>query len=162
MIVVTKLFEWKTQFNKGKQGEADFIHLYRGGALQPSEIRAYDYDRREDGARIELKADQYPIESTPNFFIERWSVFEQQKPGSLWQSVSKADVFIYWFAKSGVYFEFENIQAAITQVEALIIEHNLQPVYVQNRGYRGMGYRVKRVLLKEYYKEIRCDEDTGV
>lgn len=148
-----KVFGWKEKFQQGMDAEDIFPSIYQGDALVKHESKAYDFDR-EDGARVELKADQYPIEKTENFFIERWSVVEQQKPGSLWQSVDKADVFIYFYAKSGVYFEFSDIRATLEAVEKYILTEAPREVYIQNRNYRGMGYKIPRTALAHLCKEV--------
>jgi hypothetical protein len=149
-----KVFGWKEKFQQGMDAEDIFPSIYQGEPLVKHPSRAYDFDRA-DGMRVELKADQYPIDRSPNFFIERWSVVEQQKPGSLWQSVDKADVFIYFYAKSGVYFEFKDIPAVIREVEKYILTNAPKEMYIQNKGYKGMGYKIPREILKHLYNEVR-------
>ena len=158
---MSKVFGWKEQFSKGKKAEALFPQQYQGGQLMlPEEgVRAYDFERIDDGMRVELKGDQYDMEKTRNFFIERWSVVQEgkePKPGSIWQSVSRADIFIYLFVKNGIYFEFEDIPAVIEAVELYVKENNVPLFDVQNKGYKGQGYRIPREALKHLYTEVKC------
>jgi hypothetical protein len=153
---MSKTFGWKTQFDKGMDGETLFQSIYTGQSLTKSETREYDFDR-EDGKRVELKTDSYDIDKTKNFFIERWSVFEKKKPGSVWQSIDKADVFIYFFSKNKVWFEFPDIVALVAAVEDYVAEHEVPLVFVQNKGYNGAGYRIPRNVLAHLCKEGRCE-----
>jgi len=153
---MSKIFGWGEKFKQGMDAESLFPSLYKGGVLTKHETREFDFDR-DDGARVELKADQYPIERTVCFFIERWSVFEQKKPGSLWQSVNKADIFIYYFAKSGVYFEFEDIPAAIFEILKFVDSQNLELIFIKNKGYCGAGWKIPRSVLQHLYKEVQVN-----
>ena len=158
---MAKVFGWKEQFSKGKKMESIFPSLYQGGQLMEPDppTRAYDFERVDDGLRVELKSDFYPIEKTKNLFVERWSVVQEgkePKPGSIWKSVSHADLFVYFFAVSGVYFEFDNIPAVIDAVEKYVEENNVPLIDVQNKGYKGQGYRIPREALKHLYTEVKC------
>jgi hypothetical protein len=147
---MAKVYSWKEQLEKGTKAEELFLlrcHL----ELTPAETRDYDFTT-PDGLRVELKTDFYGELRTPNFFIERWSVMEQGKPGGPWQSLGKnVDLYIYLYADTGSYFVFSDLQALCTAVEKL----NLPVIPVRNKGYCGGGYKVPRTALSELFKHYK-------
>lgn len=150
-----KVFSFKEQLELGKKAESEFIKKYKGPKLHPHDGREYDFDR-EDGAKVELKTDTYDMDKTPNFFIERWSVVEKQKPGSVWQSYEKGvDVFVYYFINNGVYFEFDDLASLIFAVEAYVALAHPSECVIKNKDYSGMGWRVPREVLQSLYKEVK-------
>jgi hypothetical protein len=159
-----ELFGFKRQLAFGEMGEA--IILEWDTRLKKHDGREYDFDR-DDGKKVELKTDSYPIEKTPNFFIERYSVYEkagvvlppsQRKPGSLWQSLEKGvNVFMYMFlpkeGNKATVFTFESLRRMTTAVEKYLEENKPEPVLVRNSGYCALGYRVPRKILAKLYEE---------
>ena len=140
---MAKVYTWKEQLEKGMKAEElflDICHL----RLTKSETRDYDFLTR-DGRRVELKTDFYGEDRTPNFFIERWSVMEDEKPGGPWQSKEKkVDLFIYLYADTGAYYVFSDLRALCKAVEKL----NLPIIPVKNRGYSGGGFKVPREAIR--------------
>lgn len=147
---MAKVYSWKEQLEKGMKAEQlflDICHLH----LTKSDTRDYDFITR-DGRRVELKTDFYGEMKTPNFFIERWSVMEDKKPGGPWQSkAKKVDLFIYLYADTGVYYVFYDLAAMCAAVDKL----NLPVIPVKNKGYCGGGYKVPRQALKGLYRRYK-------
>lgn len=137
-----KTFGFQEQLKIGSDGEAKFILGYPGAKLIPFAGREYDFDR-EDGKRVELKTDTYV--GSPNFFFERWSDEARQKPGSVWQSIDKADVFIYCFINEGVYYEFPRMKILLNRLEKLIVGMPL--IKIKNRGWTAGGYKIPRASI---------------
>ena len=147
---MAKVYSWKQQLEKGMKAEElflDICHL----KLEKADTRDYDFVTR-DGRRVELKTDFYGEDRTPNFFIERWSVMEQDKPGGPWQSRGKkVDLFIYLYADTGTYYVFSDLKALCRTVEKM----DLPIIPVKNRGYSGGGYKVPRESLKGLYRKYK-------
>jgi hypothetical protein len=120
--------------------------------LLPFREHAFDF-LRDDGRRIEVKTDWYSLDKTEYFFIERWSSIEKKKPGGPWQSLGKADVFVYLFIRDGVYFEFEDMAAFVGELERMIPD--LPLIRIPNKGYTGGGYKVPMAALAHLYTDYR-------
>lgn len=136
---MAKVYTWKEQLEKGTKAEKLFLDLCHL-RLTKSDTRDYDFVTR-DGRRVELKTDFYGELRSENFFIERWSVVEQEKPGGPWQSKDKkVDLFIYLYADTGTYYVFNDLKTLCKTVEKL----SLPLVFVRNKGYNGGGFKVPR------------------
>ena len=134
-----KVYSWKQQLEKGMKAEELFLDICHLN-LTKSDTRDYDFVTR-DGRKVELKTDFYGEERTPNFFMERWSVMEQEKPGGPWQSKGKqVDLFIYLYADTGTYYVFSDLRALCRVVEKM----NLPVVPDRNKRYARGGYTVPR------------------
>ena len=150
-------FGFKTQLEVGQAGEAEFLERY------PTKLTIHpDRDGdfiHPDGRKLELKTDTYSMQKTPNFFIERWSVLHQEKPGSLWQAHEHGcSIFCYYFVKNSTYFRIADIPAAIARVETYIEEQKPGMVYVKNRGYITGGYKIPRALLEDLTEEFTWED----
>ena len=137
-------FNFKTQLKAGQLGEVLYFNAHPD--LTRTDGMAADFIR-SDGKGIELKTDFYSIESTPNFFLERWSVKEQEKPGGVWQSASKGiDYFAYFFVPSLVVYTFP-VDKLLERMKEL--EPKLAPFPIKNSSYTTVGYRVNRDLVSD-------------
>ncbi len=155
---MTKQFNFKTQLEVGQAGEAEFMERY------PHKLQVHP-DRDGDfvdskGRKLELKTDTYDMRKTPNFFIERWSVLDKEKPGSLWQAHEHGcQIFCYYFVTNKTYFKIDNIPSAIQKVEKWIEETKPSLVYVKNRGYITAGYKVPRSVLAGLTTEYHWEDE---
>lgn len=134
---------------KGKAGEALLRELW-------PELVPIEGGRRGDfmlnGHKVELKSDQYDMEKTENFFIERWSSVHDKKPGSLWQALEHECVtFIYWYPKNRTAFIFSTLDVK-NYMDHLIPDLKLKPIEIYNVRWISVGYKVKRELLKDFYE----------
>jgi hypothetical protein len=152
-----KAFSFKDQLAIGEDGERLFIECYPR-PLRKNHSRNSDLVCLVTGERIELKTDTYPVGETDNFFIERWSNLEEQKPGSLWQSRRKADVFIYYYSNDGLYWEFRNIKALIKRLEDLEKQGLLPVRTVPNKGWTTSGFLVKRRLIEDLAEGLKLEK----
>jgi hypothetical protein len=153
----TKVFDFAEQLSKGNQAESELPDIYQklfNSTLTKHTDYAYDFSS-DDGKKVELKTDFYDHSKTRNFFIERWSDFDKEKPGSLWQSVPKGvNQFIYWYKTSGKLYVFTvDLDKLIGIIEQLVEEKHIEMKFIQNKGYKGGGWCIPRNLLKDYYKE---------
>ncbi len=132
-------FNFKTQLKAGQLGEI----LYANAHPTYTRTDGMTCDFHTDsGSSLELKTDFYSLESTPNFFMERWSVKEQSKPGGPWQSMSKGiDYFAYFYVPSLTIFTFP-VKELVERLEKL--EPSLSPFPIKNSSYTTIGYRVAR------------------
>lgn len=150
------MFDFKEQLDKGNQAETEFPDIYQKlFNIQAVKHEDFSYDFDAADKRIELKTDFYAHEKTRNFFIERWSDFDKEKPGSLWQSVPKGvNQFIYWYKTSNKLYVFTvDLDKLIGIIEQLVEDKNIPMKYIQNKTYRGGGWCVPRALLKDYFTE---------
>lgn len=130
-----------SSLKKGKDAEAKLLKLW------PELVRldGKKGDFTLDGVKMEIKSDYYGLARTKNLFIERWSDFDRKKPGSVWQAVNHGcDLFFYWFPADQVGFLF-NTAELLTHLEHT--EHQYNPVFVQNKSWRTVGYKVPIVSL---------------
>lgn len=147
---MTKVFDFKEQLKIGDAGEQLLLEHYKGPKLSLFPGREYDFDRA-DGLRVELKSDSY--KNSRNFFFERYSDYEKKKPGSVWQSVGKADVFVYMFVNERVYYEFSDLPLLLSTLDD--ITRNMYAVLIRNKGWTASGYKVPRSKLEHLYQEVR-------
>lgn len=154
---MTKKFGWKEQFTQGKAKEKIFAEAYtiNGEELIESGVRAFDFYTSKTKQKVELKSDSY---TSGNFFIEYYSVMEQEKLGSFWQSRDHGvDIFIYWFPNMGEVYTFRNLPAVCEYIEQYIESMNIQPTLVPNHGYNGLGYKIPKVALEHLYEKDTYD-----
>ena len=137
-----KIFDFKTEMNKGDKGELEFLKYYPKAVKHPT--REHDFDL--DGKKIELKSDFYTFEDTDNFFIERYSDYDKLKDGSVWQS-AHCDYFVYYFINEGVFFWFD-----MTKFRKFLDEYikNKSYVLIRNRAWTALGYKVPRDICKDF------------
>lgn len=121
---------------KGLDAEAKLLELWP--ELVRLDGRKGDFTL--EGIKMEVKSDFYGLSRTKNLFIERWSNFDRKKPGSVWQALEHGcDLFFYWFPADQVGFLFST-RELLALVEAT--EHKYDPVFVQNKSWRTVGYKV--------------------
>lgn len=147
-----RVFSWKEQLAYGLQAQQDFHEIYHK-PLTAASTFAYDFKVVSTGEKLELKTDDWDHEETPNFFFERFSVWEKQSPGGPWQSRRKrVDVFVYYFARNGIYYEFRDIKKLCKVLDRIIRQEKLGMILIKNQGYRTGGYKIRRDLLEELYE----------
>ncbi len=152
--MTTKLFDFKTQLKVGDSGELLVLNKY---PLILYRLNANFADYIDEEGRIyELKTDTYPL-STGNFFIERWSDTEREKPGGPWQALAnQVDIWLYLYLYDKVLYQVDDVPAFVAYLEAEILP-SLKPIRVYNRGYYGTGYKVNRESVRRFVKELRLD-----
>lgn len=129
---------FKTDLARGHAGEMAF-HKLRP-QLTRLDGRGADFVD-QDGKTYEVKTDSY---TSGNFFMERWSDFERQKPGGPWQSAQKnIDFYVYSFPKLGTTYIFTVIDL-LNQLEK--IEKPNQRA-VQNKSWLTIGWLVPTMSL---------------
>lgn len=140
---MSKTFDFQKQLSIGKKGEELFLKRYPD--LTPTDGRKGDfigYSKRV----IELKTDSYDMNKTPNFFMERWSNIENEKPGGVWQSAGHgAYYYCYLFEKHGVIYWFE-VKALLEHLEAN--EKLYKKMRINNKGWLTEGWLVPRATLE--------------
>jgi hypothetical protein len=152
------VFGFAEQLSIGSEGEAALQKMWHGPKLTKHPKRAYDFDGG-DGSKVEVKTDTYDMSKTTNFFIERWSVEQQQKPGSVWQSLEKGvTVFVYFFKKNNTYFVFDNLPLLQATLEVYIEKCKPPPMRILNKGYNALGFKVPRAMLAGLYVEYYLPE----
>jgi len=137
-----KVWSFQDQLQVGDRGEQLFMERYpKKLTIHPG----YDGDFIEvnSGKKIELKTDTYNMEKSSNFFIEKYSNLEKQKPGSIWQAHAHGcDVFCYMFVRHNLWFQFNDLPQLIDRVNHLTSNKGL--VYIKNNGFISAGYKVDR------------------
>lgn len=144
-------WDFKEQLEVGQAGEADFMEAYPHKLKVHPERDGDFVDSR--GRKIELKTDTYCMTKTPNFFIERYSDFHKETPGSAWQALGHGcDIFVYMFIKNQTYFKFNDVPKLVERLDELLGERPGY-VFIKNRGWITAGCKVKREDLEDLYEE---------
>ena len=148
---MTRQFTWKEQLAYGLKAQEEFFDIYHT-PLVASPTFAYDYRVVRTGKKLELKTDDWDHGETPNFFFERYSVWEKQSPGGPWQSRRKrVDIFVYYFARNQIYYQFNDVKLLCKVLDRIVRKKKLGLVLIKNQGYYTAGYIVKREWLAELY-----------
>lgn len=108
----------------------------------------------EDGNAWELKSDQYPMASTGNVFLERWSDLERLRPGGPFQSFGRgAKYYAYMYAQDRVAFVYL-VTDLIAYIEAQEKINALRPKYIQNKRYTTVGYAIPRADIEHLLVKV--------
>lgn len=147
------MHNFKESLAKGKAGEALFLlHM---PWLQKLGGRQSDFMDSRDGSLWELKCDSYDITRTSNMFIEFYSDITKQKPGGPTQALAHGSKFwAYYFIKNATCFIFQT-KDLVEALPSLI--KDLEPKYINNRGWTTMGYAVPRARLSHLYTEVHFE-----
>lgn len=141
------------QLGVGAAGEALFLKHWPDKAVRHPVFKGPDF-LDSKGRILEVKTDTYPMQKTPNFFMERWSDRESGKPGGPWQAHLKgATCFVYMFIGDRTWFVCEDLPQLCTELDGLIGAGKLRPKQVMNRGWITEGYAVPRVALVRHFRE---------
>lgn len=131
--------DFKKDLERGHKGELELLRLY------PDLVRLDGFNADfvdQEGRTYELKTDFY---TSGNFFMERWSDVDKQKPGGPWQSKQKnIDFYVYMFPNLKKLFTF-TVGDLVNQLENLK-EKNVRSV--QNKSWTTEGWIVKIGELK--------------
>jgi len=140
-VEVDKTWSFQDQLAVGSRGEALFMERYpRKLDIWPG--RDGDFVVSKTGQKIELKTDQYNIDKTPYFFIERYSDFHKKSPGSIWQAHDHGcEIFCYYFVRHDVWFEFRDIPALIARIESIAPKGF---VFIKNKAWVTAGWKILR------------------
>jgi hypothetical protein len=150
---MSRVFSFQKQLQLGERAEQLFQQVY------PKELEIFperkaDFLVKETGELLELKADSYDMEKTPNFFIERFSDNQRKTPGGVWRAYQDdIDIFVYLFSKNRTYFVFDNIPLLVFTINMLT--NNKPLVMINNKSWVTVGYKVERELLKDLYTEVK-------
>jgi hypothetical protein len=145
-------FNFKNQLKTGDMAEAFFYQAHEG-TLTKLDGRKSDFMIRETGEHIELKADMWRIEATPNLFMERYSNAETQSPGGPWRALSDGvKYFAYFYVPSLTYYMFETAPL-VARLDTLI--HAITPFNVRNESWVTLGYKVPRAAVCDLASETK-------
>lgn len=135
---------FKLSLVKGDAGETAILKLL--GGLKKLDGRHGDL-LASNGQKLELKTDYYDMQKSTNFFMERWSDVERQKPGGPWQAEGhECSLFAYYFVKNGTLFVWR-LPELLKQLNSVLREKCLDKVEVPNKSWTTVGYKVPRAFL---------------
>lgn len=128
----------------GTRGEELLIQHYHEPLVVIPD-RYADFRRVTDGKTVELKTDTYNVTKTQNYFFERYSDFHKKTPGGPWRArKDRVGVFVYYFVRSNLYFNFEDVKALCKEIERIVKRKKQGLILVKNRGYITAGYTIPR------------------
>lgn len=133
-----EIFGFKKQLDVGNVGESLFLKHYKGSAKSPER----KFDITYEGKRVELKTDTYPMQETPNYFMERYGSVEDKKVGGPWRAKEDSiDYFVYLFLANKTFFWFET-----TKLVDFLDKYTktMRGKTVANRTYSSLGFCVPR------------------
>lgn len=152
-----KQFSWKTQLDFGKQAEREFLQHYHEPLILSPNLR-YDFTVISTGERLELKTDDWQMDSTPNYFFERYSSVHEKTPGGPWRARRHGiGRFVYYFIRDGVYFEFTDVKTLCARVDKYVKSKKMGLIYVKNPAWITGGYKIPRAVVSDLAVERRID-----
>ncbi len=156
-----KFFNFNDQKIIGDIGESHFLKVYEGWEPKKS-LADFRIDFiLNDGKTVELKTDNYDMEKTTNFFMEKQTISGTKNSiGGPWRSKEhNVDYFVYYFVNNKTFFWFFPTKLC-EFLDGFIKEKNLNPITIPNKDNRGgyyeaIGFKIPRdsvtsVLLKEH------------
>jgi hypothetical protein len=107
--------------------------------------------------KVEVKTEyNLTLKSTPNFFMEKFGDDIKFKLGGPFRAQQdNVDIFISFFIQDATLFWFDDVDVLVDRCEKGIIEFNIQPKYIKNKGYNTIGYPIPRYWFKDLYKQIK-------
>jgi hypothetical protein len=138
-----KKFGFNEQLKVGDLGEAHFKERYK--FQSPIKSNEYEVDfTLKNGKTIELKTDSYPMDKTPNFFMETIGDTSNGKLGGVFRAKQdKIDLFVYYFLTNRTFFWFK-VNELYDRVEKLISTNEYEPKSIPNRGWETEGFALPR------------------
>jgi len=147
-----QVFDFDEQLNVGQKGEAIFYELFKPQVNRLTGLVS-DFEFKKNKKTIELKSDNYRMNVTKNFFMERYSKAQDKSPGGPWQALGKSDFFYYFFLRDGIIFKFKT-KELIEKLEEITKNWSLVDVgNTSGEGWITQGYKVPRDMLKDIYNE---------
>lgn len=145
-------FKFKEMLAYGQEQERKFIKIYKTHKLALSEDRRWDY-LTPRGLKVELKSDTYDYTKTDNFFMEKYSDMAKKSPGGPWRAAEDGvDIWIYWFPKNKVYYEFRNLDELIKVLNEMT--EKMYVIGIKNQAWITGGFKVPRDMLHKYYRRV--------
>ncbi len=133
-----EIFTFNKQLRIGNTGEALFLKHYKGS----SKTDGRKYDLLFEGKKVELKTDTYPLNKTPNYFMERYGNVADKKVGGPWRAADdKVDLFVYFFLSDTTFFWFKT-KPLVKFLDKHIVD--MKGRTVANKTYSSLGYCVAR------------------
>lgn len=138
--------DWKTDLSRGDTGEQLFQLSYPGWIKGDWESRSrYDFTNEKTGETVELKTDYYPVEKTPNIFIERYSDTSRATDGGPYRCPD-CTYYVYFFIKSGTFLWYPTGKLLERLAE---LTPGMQLCEVRNNTYITTGYKIRRALVAD-------------
>jgi|ERR1017187_2085055 hypothetical protein len=146
-----KIFDFNKQMKIGNNGEDFFCECYKDRSPIKSSFR--EFDVIIDGNKmVEIKTDSYSMDSTPNFFMERYGDKERTKEAGPWRAKKDSlNYFCYLFIKDKTFFWFYP-QELCDFLDNHINE--LEEKEIRNKGWSAIGFCVEREKIKHLALQI--------
>lgn len=143
---------FKVDLAKGHAGEALLLKMWP--ELVHLDGKHADF-MCPDFSTLEVKSDQYNMHETPNMFIERWSDVKAKKPGGPWQAFGRGTTyFAYLYAANKVCYVFKT-----HELIEFLEQQKLAEIWVHNRSWVTVGYKVSRALVKHLVVKTLTQKD---
>lgn len=155
-----EVFEFNRQEKKGKVGESKIINAWPE-LFEWSDVNEYDLIYIPEDSSVEVKTEtNYSLETTPNFFMEKYSDDIKFKLGGPFRAEKdNVDIFISYFIQNGVIFWFNDLKSLVKRCEEGILKFNVRPSYVKNKGYYTIGYPIRRYWFEDLFREIKLGDE---
>ncbi len=167
---------FRKAFEQGYKGEEFLLKAHADLKRAPDGERRWDLIKTtRPFARVEVKTDSYPLQASPNFFMERKTYVYKggyTLQGGPWRAEKDGvDILVYLFSNGGTadepgepvafWFDFGVIPQVVTRIEELIESKQAKYRRVRSGGCSAQGYLVPRVLLQDLYEERRYFKEEG-
>ena len=145
------MFQFTEQLTVGGSGEGLFLKLHPW--LTKADGIKYDFEFK--GRSIELKTDTYSMDSTQNFFMERYSDTERGTFGGPWRAArDDVDSFVYMYLPQRRCFWFQS-RELIDFLDVYCKGKRL--VEIPNKTWVTTGYLVPRKAVLHLVKMTTQD-----
>ncbi len=143
MDKVVNFFESKKD---GQKGEKLFLELNLD-KLDAADGYKFDFTLKDSDRKVELKSDYYDSDKTENFFMERYSNFQDKSNGGVWQSAENGvHYYVYFFVKNKHAYVFK-VKDLVKKLNEICDEKDL--IFIPNKTWVTAGYKVNRKLLED-------------
>lgn len=130
---------FQSDLNRGLMGQQLFAKFCNGVSM--TDGKKGDF-LLANGDVVEVKADFYNINKSPNFFIERYSSLEKGSPGGPWQALAhNTTYFAYLYVQNLKLYIFET-GLLVKELESL--NPAPKPVSIKNKSWTTVGFKVPR------------------
>ena len=153
-------FNMHKELGHGAKGELRIVKAYSDVLEHRPNIREYDIVSLPNNKTIEVKTEyRYSLQSTPNFFMERYSDDINYKPGGPWRALEDVvDLYVQYFIQNDALFVFNDLEALVEELDRQTATRKLITVPQDHGRYNTLGYPIARASLKEFYEQIKIGE----
>jgi hypothetical protein len=159
-----KTHYWQRSKKLGDKGEALLLSTYPT-VLGNAGGRVNDFYLLKDKKyQLEGKSDFYWMDTTDNYFWERFSSDYDYKDGGPWKAKANgASAFLYFFYNNKKIFVFKDIDKLLRRITKCLVKYQIDLRPVRNSRWDGsyyhtLGWPVPRHLFTDLCTEVNLGD----